>query len=532
MISNKTRFILLSIIGSLIIVLSISYAYFMLDIQTEAKTSVKVSSSTLDELKFTEGDPIHLEVHQFNLPVGGGNLSSTTSSQVTLIANDNTNTATKDYDVYFDIVENEYIYTTQSKKPEILLTITDHNNQPITNIVGFNYVTIDGISGFDITEYRGKIPVKRKQEITTNSSTTGTTHIWTATVSFINLDTLQHQNQNKDLEANLVMEAYQLPRFYETILSDKGGASYIEGRSTPNFNAVATTNEGMFPTEDDYGTSYYFRGAVNNNWVKFGKDGTKDIWWRIVKINGDYSVKLIYSGTTAPTSGQAVIMEGTGTQIGTSAYHSLINKAEYVGYTYEVGKHRGYTSESIIKVSIDSWYNSKLKPYEEYLQDVIMCNDKTSFLSTNGVTPVAAMGLPSSGTWYYGTYVRLNTQKNPTLKCPNKEDAYTKSDSVKGNAKLANPVGLLTADEVMMAGGKFNTGNNNYYLNTNQNYWLSAPYQTTTSTSYALYVFTGGHVYSNSIQDSYGIRPVISLKPDLMVTGNGLYNNPYVPIID
>jgi len=42
----------------------------------------------------------------------------------------------------------------------------------------------------------------------------------------------------------------------------------------PNFATPATTDEtvnGLFSMADDYGTSYYYRGAVENNYVKFGK---------------------------------------------------------------------------------------------------------------------------------------------------------------------------------------------------------------------------------------------------------------------
>ena len=65
--------------------------------------------------------------------------------------------------------------------------------------------------------------------------------------------------------------------------------------TTPDFSQVAATDEGIFGVEDGMyeGTSYYWRGAVTNNYVKFaGK------CWRIVRINGDGSIRLIYDGAT------------------------------------------------------------------------------------------------------------------------------------------------------------------------------------------------------------------------------------------
>ena len=98
--------------------------------------------------------------------------------------------------------------------------------------------------------------------------------------------------------------------------------NYIKNKETPNFSVAATTNEGMFATEDDLGTSYYFRGAVDNNWVKFGKENGKYIYWRIIRINGDNSVRMIYSGTTPPISSTSIVMTGTGTQIGTGKFNN------------------------------------------------------------------------------------------------------------------------------------------------------------------------------------------------------------------
>ena len=133
---------------------------------------------------------------------------------------------------------------------------------------------------------------------------------------------------------------------YKTILINNGGGNttydsainYIKEKSTPTFSKVATTNEGMFAANDSQGTSYYFRGAVNNNWIKYGKDSSnKDIYWRIIRINGDNSIRMIYSGTVNPISEYSVInsngvlMQTATTGIGTTKFNSSSNRAEYVG---------------------------------------------------------------------------------------------------------------------------------------------------------------------------------------------------------
>jgi hypothetical protein len=131
------------------------------------------------------------------------------------------------------------------------------------------------------------------------------------------------------------------------VLKNNGTAASIRAKGTPDFSKVATTDEGMYAAPDDYGTSYYFRGAVSNNWVKFA-----DIYWRIVRINGNNTVKLVYSGTTAPTEAQKVVMTGTGTQINGTYYafnSSSYDDNMYVGYKYESGNVHGLTTNSTCK---------------------------------------------------------------------------------------------------------------------------------------------------------------------------------------
>jgi hypothetical protein len=219
----------------------------------------------------------------------------------------------------------------------------------------------------------------------------------------------------------------------------------------------------MYAAPDDYGTSYYFRGAVSNNWVKFA-----DIYWRIVRINGNNTVKLVYSGTTDPTEAQKVVMTGTGTQInGTDyAFNSSYNDNMYVGYKYESGNVHGLTTDSTAKTTIDSWYSSNLASQASKIADVVYCNDRSLSSGT---------GTGSTNT-NYGAYARLVNSKAPILTCPNKSDAFTVTDTTHGNASLQYPVALLTADEIAMAGGVWNTNNSSFYLYTNQYYWSLSPY--------------------------------------------------------
>ena len=96
----------------------------------------------------------------------------------------------------------------------------------------------------------------------------------------------------------------------------------IKAKGTPDFSKTATTDEGLFMAEDDEGESYYYRGAVNNNYVSFAGN-----IWRIIRRNGDGSVRMIYSGKSTSDTGTSVT-------IGNSQFNSKYWDSTYVGYKY------------------------------------------------------------------------------------------------------------------------------------------------------------------------------------------------------
>ena len=323
-------------------------------------------------------------------------------------------------------------------------------------------------------------------------------------------------------------------RGYETILINNGNGattveaakSYIEGKKTPDFSTIATTNEGMYVAEDDLGMSYYFRGAVNNNWVKFGKDSSgSDIYWRIIRINGDGSIRMIYSGTTAPDSSTATVITGAGTQIGTSAFNSTSGKAEYVGYMYEIGKQHGLTNESTIKPKIDDWYKT-LVVNDSLVADSPFCFDRTASTSKTGTTGVIN-NWSSTTYYYYGSQKRtLGSNLAPSLKCSNKLDNFSVSSS-NGNGALTYHVGLITADEIVLAGGNNDNTNNSFYLYTSRSFWTGSPKEYSGNV-YVFRLFAYGPLDSTNVEDtSIGIRPVINLSSSVKLSGNGTYNNVY-----
>ena len=362
----------------------------------------------------------------------------------------------------------------------------------------------------------------------------------------------------------LYFDYYFEPKGYEKILLDNGNGAttvaeakaYIEGRTTsttPNFANIATTNEGMYAKEDDYTAttgmkSYYYRGAVDNNWVKFGKEGDKDIYWRIIRINGDGSIRMIYSGTTKPsedssvTGSNGVYMTGTGTQITNKnfKFNSSSNyKAEYVGYQYIEGQQHGFGKcdgtnnasctvngntvyNSTIKQTIDKWYAGTTLKDNDLIADQIFCNDRSA-----SSTQTAAW-TSTGADYYYGASGRLNKNKAPILTCPEESDKFTVGTS-NGNGALTYPVGLITVDEIALAGGKLNFLNKTYYLYTNQSYWSGSPYVFYSSNTSANEFNVNLHgVLDSFYVDSFaGARPVVSLSSKAKLSGSGTYDDVY-----
>ena len=137
---------------------------------------------------------------------------------------------------------------------------------------------------------------------------------------------------------------------------------------------------------------------------------------------------------------------------------------------------------------------------------------------------------PSSTIYYagYGRLVQNSSSVNPTFKCSNSNDLYTTSSSSKGNKKLTNPIGLITADEVVMGGLPWSGSTTSNYLYTGQHYWTMSPYSFYGSYASVFRVYSDGSLGGSYVYDSRGVRPVINLSADVKVTGSGTSSDPFV----
>ena len=280
------------------------------------------------------------------------------------------------------------------------------------------------------------------------------------------------------------------------------------------------SDKGLYAMNDADGTSYYYRGSVRNNYVQFA-----GFYWRIIRINGDGSIRLLYAGTTKDAA-------GTNAQIGTRQFNSQRNLPLYVGYMY--GNTSGSTAEEVnantndstIKSYLDSWYSTNLSEYASYIADSGFCNDRTlSTRSNNG------NGIQTDKMTYYAAYDRYYTNYSPSLVCPNaKNDLFTVSET-DGNQALTYPIGLITIDELMLAGARNGYVNKLYYPFSGYTYWTMSPYyfNSDLTAAYEFYLGSDGIAGSSWVTTPSGVRPVINLNSNVEITGGiGTQNEPFV----
>src|SRR5574344_1527663 len=261
------RKIMLVILGALIVLLTITYAYYIAQIGPGSKTNINLTSDTLDKLTFTQGTDLSLNATQFNFTNGGSNLTSSTTASATLVANSTNKSASDTYNAYIEINSNSYIYTQNESTPEIILTITNPIGANVTTMTGLTYVTSNGVSGFDITNKSGVYAIAEDYAISTTSSTTGTTQNWTVTLTYLNLAADQSDNAGHSMSAKLLLQTEYEPI---TVYSGNIAVSYdknmipIMYATTCPVDAAKDSTNGCWVKADTTNTD------ANYSWYDYG----------------------------------------------------------------------------------------------------------------------------------------------------------------------------------------------------------------------------------------------------------------------
>ena len=256
-------------------------------------------------------------------------------------------------------------------------------------------------------------------------------------------------------------------------------------------------------TENNQFPIYYYRGNVTKNNVIFA-----NFCWKIVRTTETGGVKLIYNGN--PTADNKC--NGDNSTIGISKFNINYDSVDDVSYLYSDGK------SSTIKQFIDTWYSSNMIAYTEQLEDTVWCNDRSISSVNERFT-------------YFGGHARNEENYQPSLHCYAEYSLTTFATQVSN--KLTYPVGLLTVDELTLAGMIRRGYTEEVYLNNYDFWWTMSPS-----------FFGGWHSDANVFvvneydglsesglmdQDELGVRPAVSIKPGTYILiGDGTAISPYI----
>ena len=569
----------------LIIIIGVaSFAYFgTFNVNLNNNVAVNINSSSPGNATFTSN------ATQLNLQVPAANMSFTVANNevaakedtafldVTLTGSANLLT-TCTYDIVYEYDAGSNIYgqgtttKTSGATKEITIEVNGMNgNNHFATETNFDHANIQ--SYYDSTNKYYKLV----EGATIKSLGTEQSVRWKITGRYYNLDVSQSQLGGKNFTGKIYAiskgcsseDGSSVQKGYETILADNGGKTTIEAK-TADFTTVETSNAGMYSYTEGTGKTYYYRGAVDNNWVKYGKfkedqivyrgyfdekstdevwcDGNSspkyidystlsecqtgvnsnmygssynykckevtyankgdDMYWRIIRVDKDNKIKMIYAGSKAPSENAKVAITGADTNMGFTAYNNDYNHAEYVGFQYTTGSQRGTTTNSTIKTYLDNWYT-------KYFNENIGASRfiKTTFCNDRNTSSTWAS---TGSTINYAPYTRLSSSTpTPTFEC-NTADVVT------------NNFGLITADEIVLAGGKYDSDNSAFYLNNNMAYWAGSPVRFSGRYSgvFVLKPFVGLAYGEVIIRDSVA-RGVVSLSSESKLLGSGTYNDVY-----
>ena len=499
--------IILIIVSLIVITLSVTYAFFKIQIIGDAK-NITVNSKDL-KIVFTGGDSIT-----------GSNLEEFDYTKTFTIENKSDNT------YKYNIVVKDLVNTFKTDG-FLLYKITSDNN-------GYSMNDFDDVpkseTEFDtVLAYNVSIDAGVKQTYTIEFKYTNSTDI----------------DQSADMEAILsgkvfIDEGTEEPvTLLSQILKDNPTRSTRsnDNNGTNDFATplTATTTGTLFTsTESITGITgspkevYYYAGNTTKNWVKFG-----GFYWRIIRTNHDGSIRLLYVGTSTDTS------DGN---IGKSNFNPKNNSPKYSGYMYgedtSLDTIRNNTTDSTIKTFVDTWYKNNLTNYTKYLStSAVYCNDRSE-----GTGQVYDYASNPSLRFNFASYYRMDSDTdgavaNPSYNCSDIRDAFSVDNT---SAKLEYPIALMTVDEMAFAGGVTYQAmstpyawfvSNSVGTQVSGYWWSLSPFAWVGGSNVGIWGWTTGYRYMSAPTPnySYNVRPVISLKSCVQWTsGDGTVSNPYI----
>ena len=345
------------------------------------------------------------------------------------------------------------------------------------------------------------------------------------------------------------LEYVSYPNTSPTKLSGYNSFTAINAETKYYFSKNAPTCDSTTKTctiTCNVGTDCVYKAwpELYENYDKTDSSSTVSIW----KYTSDYKYTCFDYGTF---SNNQVTCQIASEIKGVPAYSKTTNGVtSYIPYTNRaVVQYHGLfsksyesatsnTTDSKMKTTLDNWYKINIydKGLESYIVNQTFCNDR----SINQKSWSIGDGYTLNKTTLYDPYYRMITSHEPTLICKNNNDKFTLKTNALSNIKETNgygnnalnyPVGLMTADEVVLAGGRYDVMNSKYYLYNGHYNWTSSPsyFSANEARSNVWSLTPSGALYNAYPPSWQGARPVINLASGTLMTGgSGTENDPYI----
>ena len=535
-LKNNKKIIIIGIVIIVLLLIGVAFAYLTTTLHGEKEYLVRAGSLGL---RLEEGNELTLEKQ---IPLEDSEGMILDGFNFSLINEGNIET---DYTIYLDDIE---LDEGETRMPDSAIRYSLTKNEKAGSA--------DDLSNMGVNPNR----VVDSGSIAVDETINYTLRIW------IDYDATTEEASGKTFKGKLRVEASQhvIPETTKKILADNelqeekenmfnyaSNGNYLDMSSGPQNNPEYVTN-GLYSIEDEDGTSYYFRGNVNNNNVQFG-EYTEDyyvynygsrffqslascqeynrscsesnrvklasagdkMYWKIVRVNGDGSLRLIYNGTSVTPDFSDLAHSYA---IGKVPYNLESNDPKYTGYTYDNG------TDSFIKKEVDTWYKNTLgsTAYDSKVIEGRFCSDSSGYkpASEYGFSGMDYNVFASSDRLDQGTtnYAKPNA---PTLSCPATEETYGGSYRLKA--------GLITADELTLAGESTYVVGNSYLNPGESDYWYWSMTPADFGYGYARVWREYDNLNNSNVDNKTAVRPVINVTTENGFTsGDGTLENIYV----
>ena len=461
----------LVIVSLLVVVLSVSLAYFTTQIIGKGK-DVSVTSTNL-QIVFTDTDG----------EIAGADIEPGWQKTKTFTVQNNSKSEYK-YNIVIKDLLNTFV-----TEGYLQYKITSTNGG--YNMTEFKDIPKSSIATDTILAYSVVIP-------------NGVTQSYTIEFKYSNDESVdQSDDMGKKLSGTLfITEGTEDPNktLYNQLLVDKSTKL-----TRTDFGKVLTNDNTntLYTSTEDSKTVYYFAGNATDNWVKFG-----GYYWRIIRTNSDGSVRLLYHGTST-TAENAYISSST-------AFNSSYNDSKYVGYMYDSNG-----TNSTIKNTIDTWYKNNLTNYTKYLSTTaIYCNDRTG----DGTYFGAYTRLITNKT---PTYDCTDTNDKFTVDTSTGNGKLTYPIALMTADEVSFAGGLWATNAPTWY--YYNSANGS---STGSTYWWLLSPSSWDGSDAGVFRVSGssnpGYLYNNHVSNTYGVRPAISLKSCIKTSGgDGSASAPY-----